>query len=444
MLTIFGDRQRFCDGVSRRNFLKIGGLVLGGMSLPDILAAEAQAGTRSSHKAVIMVYLPGGPPHLDMVDLKPEAPSEIRGPYKPIETSVSGIQISEHMPRLAKMMDKVAIIRSLVGARDEHASNLCLTGYSIGENRDGRHPSLGSVLSKVKGPVERTIPPFVELIPKTAHMPYSNPGAPGFLGLGHSSVRPSGQVMEDMTLKGVSLSRLSNRRRLLESMDRLRKATDESGVLGQVGDMHARALDLLTSDRLVKALDVTLEDPKLRERYGKGSPTAITDAGPDWNDQFLAARRLVEAGVRCVTLGFGGWDYHSFWDPKPGEQSSRLDQALSALIQDLHDRGLDKDVSVVCWGDFGRTPRFNKDGGRDHWPQVAFAMLAGGGLRTGQVIGSTHTYGEAADERPVHYRDVFATLYHTLGLNPETAWVNDEVGRPYYLVQGHSPISELV
>jgi len=444
MLTILGDRQRFCDGVSRRNFLKIGGLFLGGMSLPDILAAEAQAGSGKSQKAVIMVYLPGGPPHLDMVDLKPEAPSEIRGPYKPIETSVSGIQISEHMPRMAKMMDKFAIIRSLVGARDEHASNLCLSGYSIGENRDGRHPSLGSVLSRVRGSTDRAIPPFVELIPKTQHAPYSNPGGPGFLGIAHGSVRPSTDAMQDFTLKDLSLSRLSNRKKLLNSLDHYRRVVDGSGMLEQLNGVNQRAFDILMSDRLVKALDVTLEDPKLRDKYGKGSPNAITDAGPDWNDQFLVARRLVEAGVRCVTLGFGGWDYHGFWDPKPGEQSGRLDQALSSLVQDLHDRGLDKDVSVVCWGDFGRTPRFNKDGGRDHWPQVAFAILAGGGMRTGQVIGSTDKFGEAADERPVHYRDVFATLYDRLGLDPSHAWVNDEFGRPYYLVQGHDPISELV
>jgi hypothetical protein len=444
MLTIYGERQRFCDGVSRRNFLKIGGLALGGLSLTDILAAEARAGVKKNHKAIIMVYLPGGPPHLDMVDLKPDAPSEIRGPYKPIETNVSGIQISEHMPRLAKMMDKLVIIRSLVGARDEHASNLCLSGYPIAENRDNHKPALGAVLSKVYGPVEKTMPPFVELIPKTQHMPYSNPGHPGFLGLAHGSVRPASEAMADMTLKDVSLSRLTNRQRLLASLDRYRRVVDGAGVIEQLDGVNQRAFDILTSDRLVKALDVTQEDPKLRDRYGKGSSQPITDAGPDWNDQFLVARRLVEAGVRCVTLGFGGWDYHSFWDPKPGEQSGRLDQALSALVQDLHDRGLDKDVSVVCWGDFGRTPRFNKDGGRDHWPQVSFAILAGGGIRTGQVIGSTNRFAEVPDERPVHYRDVFATLYHNLGIDVRTATIQDSVNRPQPILEGHEPLEELV
>ena len=190
---------------------------------------------------------------------------------------------------------------------------------------------------------------------------------------------------------------------------------------------HGRALAV--------QLDVTQEDPKLRDRYGRGSSAAITDAGPDWNDQFLVARRLVEAGVRCVTLGFGGWDYHGFFDPKPGEQSERLDQALSALVQDLHDRGLDKDVSVVVWGDFGRTPRMNKDGGRDHWPQVAFALLAGGGMRTGQVIGSTNRLGEHAKDRPVTFQEVFATLYHCMSINPATTTINDPSGRPQHVIE---------
>lgn len=444
MLTILGERRWFCDGVTRRDFLKIGGLALGGLTLPEILAAEARAGTGASHKAIIMVYLPGGPPHLDMVDLKPDAPSEIRGPYKPIKTNVPGIEISEHMPQMAKMMEKFAIIRSLVGARDEHASNLCLSGYAIGENPNKDHPSLGSVLSKVYGPADPAIPPFVELIPKTQHPPYSNPGHPGFLGLAHSSVRPSSEAMADMTLHGISLSRLDNRRRLLASVDHYRRVVDGSGMLDQLDGVSQRAFDILTSEKLVKALDVTQEDPKLRDRYGRGAPDAITDAGPDWNDQFLVARRLVEAGVRCVTLGFGGWDYHGFFDPKPGPQSERLDQALSALVEDLHHRGLDKDVSVVVWGDFGRTPRLNKDGGRDHWPQVAFCILAGGGMRTGQVIGSTNRFGEYADERPVHYRDVFATLYHNLGIDVNTLQLDDLSGRPRYILEGHQPIRELV
>ncbi len=444
MLTILGGRQKFCDGVNRREFLKIGGLAMGGLALTDVLALEAKAGVKTNHKAVIMVYLPGGPPHIDLVDLKPEAPAEIRGPYKPVETNVSGIQVSEHMPRLAKMMDKFALVRSVVGLRDEHASNQNLGGYGISENRTLKQPCLGSVMSKVYGPVDRTMPPFVELIPKTQHAPYSNPGDPGFLGMGHASVRPTGEVMSDMTLKGISLSRLGNRRKLLESVDGYRRMVERSGVVEGLDSVSQRAFDILTSDRLVKAMDVSQEPEALRERYGKGSSAAITDAGPDWNEQFLVARRLVESGARCVTLGFGGWDYHGFWDPKPGVQGERLDQALTALVQDIHDRGLDKDVTVIAWGEFGRTPRFNKDGGRDHWPAVSFALMAGGGMRTGQVVGSTDRFGEYADERPVHFRDVFATLYHNIGIDVSQPVLEDVENRPRYVLEGHKPVEELI
>ena len=452
MLTIEGKKQRFCDGVSRREFLKIGGLALGGLTLPQILAAEAQAGVRSNHKAVIMVYLPGGPPHLDLVDLKPDAPTEIRGAYRPIKTNVPGIEICEHFPHMAKMMDKFTIIRSLVGARNEHASDLCLSGYPIAENRNKFHPSLGAVASKVLGAVDKTVPPFVDIRTPTSHRPYTNLADPGFIGLGHSAIRPSGPVMADMKLRGISISRLAHRRKLLAAVDGYRRIVEASGLLEQADDIHSRAFEILTDAKLVKAMDLSREPQKLRDRYGRGSSKSVGDAGSLWNDQFLMARRLVEAGVRCVTIGFGGWDFHS-----PGNwsfitnQIRQLDQALSALVQDLHDRGLDQDVSVVTWGDFGRSPRlggymgrYAKSGGREHWPQVSFCLLAGGGMRTGQVIGKTNKLAEYADERPVHYRDVFATLYHNLGIDVRVPQIKDAENRPRYIVEGHEPIQELI
>ncbi|HTE19236.1 MAG TPA: DUF1501 domain-containing protein, partial [Armatimonadota bacterium] len=227
MLTIFGESRRgFCDGLTRRDFLRIGGLALGGLSLPEIVAAEARAGVRSSHKAIIMVFLPGGPPHQDMFDLKMDAPSAIRGEFKPIPTNLAGVQICEHLPRLAKMMDKVAVIRSLVGARDEHAAQICLNGYTVADTRKNKVPCLGSVLSKVQGPVERTVPPFVGLSPRMDFMDWADPGKPGFLGLAHGPFKPDGQVMRDMTLKEITLSRLGDRKRLLASVDRFRRETD--------------------------------------------------------------------------------------------------------------------------------------------------------------------------------------------------------------------------
>lgn len=441
MLTIRGSGQRFCDGISRREFLKIGGLVLGGLSLTEILAAEAQAGIRRSHKAIIMIFLPGGPAHQDMFDLKMDAPSEIRGEFKPIKTRVPGIEICEHMPRIAAMMDKFAIIRSLVGARDEHASNICFSGYTVAESNQNHAPCLGSVVSKLQGPVDKTVSPFLGLSPRMGHMPWADPGDPGFLGLAYSPLKPDGQLMADMTLNGITLDRLSNRRQLLASLDRFRRDAD---ALKGMDALNQRAFDLLTSTRLVTALDVTKEDPRLREKYGKGTNQNVDDGGPCWNDQFLIARRLVEAGARCVTLAFGRWDHHGSNFPQLKRDLPKLDQAVSALVQDIYDRGLDKEVSVVVWGEFGRTPRINKDGGRDHWPRVSCCLLAGGGMRTGQVIGSTNRFGEEPDERPIHYKDVFATLYRNMGINIAETPLADTLGRPHYLFEDREPIKELV
>ncbi len=451
MLTIPGRRYRQCDGVTRRDFLKIGSLAMGGLSLPQVLEAQELSGSRSSQKAVILVYLTGGPPHIDTVDPKPEAPDEIRGHFKAIESSVSGIRVSEHMPRMARMMDKFAIVRSMVGARDEHASDMSLVGYAMGENRTRFHPSLGSVVSKLQGPVNKSIPPFIDARVKTGHMPYSNDAWPGFLGLSHAALRTHGPVQEDMTLKGITLDRLSDRRRLLTSLDRFRREADDSGMLSQVSGVQARAMDLLTDSRLAKALDYSKEPEKVQALYGKGSPTPVQDASPMWNEQFLIARRLVEAGARVVTIGFGSWDFHSPSKDWIKNMVERFDQSISALVQDLHDRGMDKDVTVAAWGDFGRSPKlggymnnYAALGGREHWPAVAFGILAGGGMRTGQVIGSTNRFGEYADERPVHYRDAFATLYHNLGIDIHKVELRDHENRPYFLLPGHEPIAELI
>jgi hypothetical protein len=446
MLTIRGGGGgRYCDGITRREFLKIGGLALGGLSLTDILAAEARAagvggGWRDSHKAIIMIYLPGGHAHQDTFDLKMDAPSDIRGEFKPIKTNVPGIEICEHMPRLAAMMDKFAVIRSLVGARDEHASNLCLTGYTLAEFRQIQAPTIGAVLSRLQGPAERNVPPFVSLAPRTQHMPYNDPG-PGILGLAHGAVSTQGPAVDDMRLKGITLDRLADRRQLLASLDRFRASVD---TMEGLDALHQRAFDILTSSKLVEALDVRKEDPKVRERYGKGLDRAQGDAAPMINDHFLAARRLVEAGVRCVTLSYGFWDWHGANFSHLKQHLPMLDQAVTSLVQDIHDRGLDKDVSVVVWGDFGRTPKINGDAGRDHWPRVASALLAGGGMRTGQVIGSTNRLGEEPDERPVDYKEVFATLYNRLGIHISETAVPDVTGRPHYLLQGHRPLPELV
>ena len=453
MLNLTGKQRPLCDGGTRRHFLKIGGLALGGLSLPEILRAEAEANnssgsTRLGHKAVIMVYLSGGPSHQDMYDLKMDAPAEIRGEFKPISTNLPGVQICEHMPRLATMMDKVAIIRSLYGGPDQHASDVCMSGYPIsqGKRQSGR-PSLGAVVSSQQGPVHDAVPPFMGLTTKTRHSPYSNPGFSGFLGPAHAPLQPEGQGSAYLRLEGITLDRLADRKTLLASVESFRRQADALLNSNEPMDVYKRrAFEVLSSNRLVEAMDVEKEDPKLRDRYGRGSsdPAFGEDAGPHWMDQFLVARRLVEAGVRCVTLSFGSWDRHGANFSRLKIQLPLFDQAITALVQDLHDRGLQDDVSVVAWGEFGRTPKINPGAGRDHWPRASCALLAGGGMRVGQVIGSTNRLGEEPLERPVHYQNVFATLYHQLGIDPRGTTLRDLSGRPHHLLDHDAPLRELI
>jgi hypothetical protein len=445
MLTIYDrSKSRFCDGVSRRNFLKIGALGLGGLALPELLQAESQMGIRRSHKAVIMIFLPGGPSHQDIFDLKMDAPKEIRGEFKPISTKVPGIQICEHLPKLAQLTNKTTIIRSMVGALDDHNAFQCLTGRVARNQPPGGWPCLGSVLSKLQGPVNKYVPPFVGLSPKMGHVPWSDAGMPGFLGVAHAPFKPDGAGKADMVLNGVTLDRLADRKNLLASFDQFRRDVDASGMMEGLDSFNEQAFGLLTSSKLLEALDVEKEDPKVRAIYGKGDPKNRDDGAPKLMEHMLIARRLVEAGARCVTLAFSRWDHHGDNFGALRQDLPLLDQGVSALINDLHARGLEKDVSVVVWGEFGRTPTINKDGGRDHWPRVSCAMLAGGGMKSGQVIGATDRLGGEAVERPVYFGEVFATLYHNLGIDVNKVTVKDLTGRPQFLVDGYQPMRELV
>jgi hypothetical protein len=450
MLTILGNRLHLCDRLSRRAFLQIGGLAMGGLSLPQVLQAQAQAGIGRSHKAVIMIFLSGGPPHQDMVDLKPDAPVEVRGEFKPIHTSVPGIDICEHLPRIAAQMGRLAIIRSVVGSEGHHASFQCMTGWTHQRQPQGGWPALGSVVSKLQGPTHPAIPPFVGLSPKMKTSTWADAGQPGFLGVAHAPSKPNADGMGSIVLKGTSLEQLGDRRRLLASFDNLRRELDASGRVQAADHFTRQALGILTSSKLAEALDLEREDPRLRDRYGRGSPepAGYGDAGPLLNDYFLAARRLVEAGVRVVTLAYGRWDWHGKPYGTTFENARNhmpmLDIGLTALLDDLYERGLEKDVSVIVWGEFGRTPKINPQAGRDHWPQVSCAMLAGGGMRTGQVIGSTDRLADHAKDRPVSFQEIFATLYHNLGIDVRTATVTDLTGRPQYLVDHAEPIRELV
>ncbi len=447
MLTIFGSRPRrsgYCDGVSRRGFLKIGALGVGaaGLNLADVYRAEAAAGSNMKHKAVINIFLGGGPPHQDMWEIKTEAPKEVRGPFQPIATNVPGIQIGECFPKIAQVMDKSVVLRAIVGCEGRHNSFQCMTGFRHAELRSmGGHPALGSVLHKLQGPVDKSVAPYVGMVTQGV---WKDPGEPGFLGPTYAPFKPEGQGLADMKLNGIATDRLDNRRQLLDSVDRLRREADATGQLEALDAYEQRAFDVLTSSKLVDALDLSKEDPQIREQYGTGKPYQFQyDGAATNNELILMARRLVEVGVRCVSLTYGRWDSHGNNEGLVRHHGARLDQAVAALVTDLDARGMLDNVTVLVWGEFGRTPRINKGAGRDHWTEVSCAYMAGGGMRTGQAIGSTNRLGERAQTRPVHVQEVFATVYKNLGINTATTTINDPSGRPQYLTT-MDPIAELV
>lgn len=446
MINILGSQSKSGCGVNRRDFLTIGALGMGGLTLPDLLRAEAAGEQGRRHKAIIMVYLTGGPPHLDIVDLKPEAPSEVRGEFAPIDTSVPGIQICELLPRMAAMQDKFINIRTLVGSDGGHTSYQCVTGQRRAGRPQSGHPELGSILSKIKGPVVRGVPVNLDLSMKMAHGPYNLPG-PGFLGQSHAPFKPSGPTQADMIVPDVMVNRFDDRRELLNGLDRVKRGIDQNGFPEQADAFTQQALEVLTSSRLSEALDLSKEDPQIRARYGKDDTKVLPYSHLGYqaiNSKFLLARRLVEAGARCVTVSWADMDWHGGNFTNARNVLPKLDEGLSALVTDLHERGLQDDVTVLAWGEFGRTPKINKSAGRDHWSRNACAVLAGGGMRTGQQIGTTDRFAEAPVDRPVHFTEVFSTLYHNLGIRPDLTTVTDLSGRPRYLLDEYRPIREII
>ncbi len=429
MLTFWGNRQRYCDGINRRNFLQIGAFGAG-LTLADMLRVKAAqdpaAPQRTPQKAAIMIYLPGGPSHIDMYDLKPEAPMEFRGEFKPIQTNVPGVQICEHMPLQARMWDKLACVRSLVST-DEHSDSLVSTGFSENTNRTAAHPCFGSVVSKLRGDGPNDVPPFVSL-----RGGGSIGTEPGYLGVAHRPFTPSGAGMENLRLaNGVTGNRMDERKDLLGKFDNVRREIDASGTMKGMDSFSGRAFDMIASGTVRRALDLKNEDPRTRDRY-KGV------------EQFLTARRLVEAGVGCVTLSIGGWDTHSGNFRELKRQLPQVDRGVANLIQDLHDRGMADDVVTVMWGEFGRTPKVNNtDAGRDHWSPVMSALIAGGGLKMGQMIGASSAKGEYPKDRPYKVPHLLSTIYHAMGIDPAHTFVNG-AGRPMYILDDRAKVEELL
>jgi hypothetical protein len=457
MLTLLSTTARcgqFCDGLSRRDFLVVGGSIAGGLSLSSLLRAEAQQGIRRGHKSLINIFLPGGPPHQDMWDLKPDAPAEIRGEFKPISTKVPGIQICELFPKLASMMDKLALVRSIVDARGPHYAEQCMSPRT-----DANSPSLGAWVSRLQGPACPEIPPNLSLFYRTSHVPWGEPGGGGFLGApyapygmvnkyeaGHPAENTKGLAPDPghLVLHDISLVRMRDRRELLKTLDGWQNAVAASPLKKERDQFIEQAWSILASPKLVEALDITREDPRIVVRYGPGNAAYNADSAPRVTTNLLVARRLVEAGARVVSLNFSRWDWHGGNFASGRAEFPLLDGAVSALVQDLHERGLDKDVSVVVWGEFGRTPTINKDAGRDHWPRVNSALLACGGMKTGQVIGATDKHAAEVVDRPITFGDIHATLLHNLGIDPHQA-IPDAQGRLQRPVDADArPIPELV
>jgi hypothetical protein len=408
--------------VDRRGFLQMGALTIGGAALPTLLHAEDTLGIKNSSKAVINIHLPGGPSHQDMFDLKPLAPKEFRGEFNPISTNVSGLEICELLPRLAANADKWAVVRSMIGSYEDHSNFHTLTGWGREDLKNvGGRPSIGAVASKMLGPTGTGAPASVSF----------GGDYPGFLGPAYGGYYPQGGDLR--LVGGVTSDRLDGRTSLLTGLDQLRRDLDSSGKMGALDKFTQRAVNVVTSGRVADALDQSKITQKERDAYGTNEENV-----------FLLSKRLIEAGVRMVSFNWGSWDTHGDNFNHLRRQLPRLDQALTQLILDLHTSGLDKEVSIVMWGEFGRTPRINGSAGRDHWPRVNFAFLSGGGMRGGQAVGTTTDKAEDAKDRPVHIREVFATLYHNLGIDASKAQLIDPAGRPQYLVDSRKPIEELV
>jgi hypothetical protein len=470
MLEIRGDSRTFCDGVSRRSFIKVGTLGFMGLTLGDLLrirsaqagepaaagtapnpaapnpaaANPAPPGRGTRNRAVILVWMHGGPTQLDTYDPKPEAPSEYRGPYAAIETRVPGIRISERLPLQARVMDRCTVIRSFTHNDGDHfaAAHWLLTGYrgSTAGNKTPQYPAMGSVVAKLLGPNRPDMLPYVNM----------NDGGFGYhggayLGVAYNPFRTGsdsyGNEGEQLAVAsaqsfslagGISRDRFQDRHGLLMKLDRLRRDIDQKGEMLGMDRFEEQAVEIVLSGRAREAFDLQRESPRVRELYG-----------PSWGEQALLARRLVEAGVTFVTLNTGYWDDHGDIKGAMERKLPRHDRMVAALIEDLSARGMLEDVLIICAGEFGRTPKINPGAGRDHWPQAQSVLLAGGRYRHGQVIGATNSKAEYPTDRPVGPADLCALVYHHLGIDTSQTNLNLS-GRPVHVLHGGEVPAELL
>lgn len=453
-----GRTGKYCDGLSRRHFVQLGVAGMASAGLAKVLQAKEEAaanGLAKKDTSVILLWLDGGPSHLDLYDMKPEAPPEVRGIWNPIKTNVPGIEITELFPKQAACADKFSIVRSLHHNNGDHftGGHWMLTGRDAGVNglnNTGKYPFFGSIATKVTGPRQLGMPANVAV-------PYAmsiglRPGYFGghYLGPQHNPFETEGDPNADnfqvrnLSLDGqVTVTRLEDRRNLLAHFDGIRRQMDQKGRFEAMDRFERQAYELVTGAKAREAFDISREKPEVREKYGRHS----------WGQSTLLARRLVEAGSTFVTVHFGGWDHH--WDLQKGMNNylPKIDDLVSALFTDLAERGLYDKVLVVLMGEFSRTPRMNDGGnggpprsmgepGRDHWGNSMFCLLGGGGVKGGRIIGSTDRKGEAPQDHPLRPGDIHHTIYHVLGVDPSTPFL-DHAGRPHPAIDHGDVIREL-
>jgi hypothetical protein len=434
MLSLWGSRRGInCDGATRRDFLKVGALGMGSLLLPDLLrarAARAAAGQAIKNTSVIWLWLGGGPTQVETFDPKMSAPLEYRSTVGAVKTNVAGIEIGGLFPKLAQNADRMAFVRSFAHTNSGHGggTHWVMTGYDFppaDNNQAPAKPGLGAVLARLRGAnnPQTGLPTYVRINPI-----YGD--GPAWLGPSYAPFDSGGSARSNMNLQ-VALGRLADRRSLLKTFDTIDRTIDRSGLLQGLDSFEGQAFDLILS-RAREVFDIRREDPRIRDKYG-----------PGLGEQLLLARRLCEAGVGFVTIHYGGWDMHLQIAQNLQNTAPQLDHAVAALIEDLANRGLDQEVLLVISGEFGRTPRINSGGGRDHWAPLSTLAFAGGGLKMGQVVGESSAKAEVPKSRPITPQDLAATLFHVLGL-PLDQHFTDPSGRPVAMIDGGKPIVELV
>ena len=435
MLKLWSSRTRKdCDGGSRRDFLKIGALGSTGLMLPDLLrarAAASAAGRQTRNTSVVWLWLGGGPTHVETFDPKMSAPMEFRSTVGAVQSNVPGVQLGGVFPRMARVADKMAFVRSFAHGNSGHGggTHWVMTGYDFPPADNGQpqnKPGLGSIMSRYRGANNSAtgLPNYVRIGGILGD-------GPSWLGPAFGPFDTNGNARNNMNLQ-VALERLGERRGLLRSFDTLNREVDRTGLMQGLDSFETQAFDLLLS-RAREVFDIRRENPRTRDMYGNNRLA----------QQMLLARRLCEAGIGFVTIDFGGWDMHGQIAQSMRNLAPHVDHAVSAFVQDVHNRGLENDILLVITGEFGRTPRINGGAGRDHWAPLSTLALSGGGLRMGQAVGESTSKAEVPKSRPISPQDLMATVFHVLGI-PQDLHYNDPSGRPTPMINGGRPIAELV